>query len=243
MYFIKGWANNNRISSRELQLEIWKAIQEGEKEIEIDCYGQHNIGLLPKLTKNVTLHIKNCIGQRLGAMSNKHINIIAYESASDDVGFLNIGADITILGDTSNATGSAMAQGRIFINGSTGARALAMAKHNPAYKKPELWVLGSVGDYSFEFNCGAIAVVCNIKPMNKLILGKNPCKGMVGGKIFFRGEIDTNLLDQNIKQKKLNNEDWTWLLDNLPIFIYQIKRKDLFDILSIREEWNLLEPK
>ena len=53
-----------------------------------------------------------------------------------------------------------MAGGRVMIGGSIGARGLTMTKWNPEYAKPEMWVLGSVGDTFAEFNCGGIGVIC-----------------------------------------------------------------------------------
>jgi len=50
-----------------------------------------------------------------------------------------------------------MAQGKIYVTGDTGARAMTMTKHNPRFAPPELWVLGSVGDSFAEFMAGGIA--------------------------------------------------------------------------------------
>ena len=50
------------------------------------------------------------------------------------------------------------------IGGSIGARGLTMTKWNPDYTRPEMWVLGSVGDTFAEFNCGGIGVVCGVEP-------------------------------------------------------------------------------
>ncbi len=120
--------------------------------------------------------------------------------ASDDVGYLNIGADIIVKGDATNGVCNAMAQGRVMIGGSIGSRGLTMTKWNPEYQRPELWVLGSVGDTFAEFNCGGIAVVCGIeakKPTN--VLGYRPCVGMVGGWIYYRGATDATYSKNNAK--------------------------------------------
>jgi len=47
-------------------------------------------------------------------------------AASDDVGYLNIGAEITVLGDATNGVCNAMANGKVYIGGSIGARGLTM---------------------------------------------------------------------------------------------------------------------
>ncbi len=80
--------------------------------------------------------------------------------ASDDVGWLNAGADIIVHGHATNGCGNAMAQGKIYVAGDIGARGMTMTKHNPRFDAPELWVLGSVGDSFAEFMAGGIAVIC-----------------------------------------------------------------------------------
>jgi glutamate synthase domain-containing protein 3 len=68
---------------------------------------------------------------------------------------------------------------------------MTMTKANPRFDPPELWVLGSVGDYFGEFMAGGIAVICGIDPQTPdNVLGYRPFVGMVGGKIFFRGPHD-----------------------------------------------------
>ena len=68
---------------------------------------------------------------------------------------------------------------------------MTMTKTNPRFDPPELWVLGSVGDYFAEFMAGGTAVVCGHEPQNPAnVLGYRPCVGMVGGRIFVRGPID-----------------------------------------------------
>ncbi len=96
-------------------------------------------------------------------MGQPGTTIVCDGPASDDVGYLNIGADIMVKGDATNGVCNAMAQGRVMIGGSIGARGLTMTKWNPDYERPELWVLGSVGDTFAEFNCGGIGVVCGIE--------------------------------------------------------------------------------
>ncbi len=65
---------------------------------------------------------------------------------------------------------------------------MTMTKRNPRFDPPELWVLGSAGDYFAEFMAGGIAVVCGHDTQDpENVLGYRPCVGMVGGRIFFRG--------------------------------------------------------
>ncbi|MDZ7599245.1 MAG: hypothetical protein U5J82_13385 [Desulfobacterales bacterium] len=93
--------------------------------------------------------------------------------ASDDVGWLNAGAEIVVHGNAGNGIANAMAQGKVFVGGNIGARGMTMTKQNPRFAPPELWVLGSTGDYFGEFMAGGIAVVCGVEPP-----GSRQCAGL-----------------------------------------------------------------
>ncbi len=131
-----------------------------------------------------------------------------------------------------------MANGKVFIKGSIGARGLSMTKWNPDYEKPELWVLGSAGDSFAEFNCGGVAVICgiNAKSPNN-VTGYRPCVGMVGGTIFYRGKTDDSYSRVNARLDAPTDMQWQWLTDNMPEYLAKISRDDLSDSLLIRDEW------
>ena len=159
---IPGMENLARLDSRVLEERIHQAIQDGFRDIEIIAQGQHGIGgrLWQTGREPVRIRVTGTSGQRLGSMGFPNTTIDCIGSASDDVGWLNAGAEIIVRGNVTNGTGNAMAQGRISIAGDTGARAMTMTKHNPRFSPPEMWVLGSVGDSFAEFMAGGIAVIC-----------------------------------------------------------------------------------
>jgi len=233
--------NNHRISSKIFEEEVRGAAAVAD-ELILESYGQHNIGLrLGSVGKPLTIRVKGPAGQRLGCMGLKGATIICEGSASDDVGYLNIGADVIVKGDATNGVCNAMAGGRVMIGGSIGARGLTMTKWNPDFERPEMWVLGSVGDTFAEFNCGGVGVVCGVAPKNpENVLGYRPCVGMVGGKIFFRGPIDDSYSKTNAKLTPLSDEEWQWLSERLPEFLEKIERSELLSTLSLRAEWNVL---
>ena len=135
------------------------------RSLVLESYGQHNIGMrLGTPDYPIHIQITGPVGQRLGCMGLPGTTIVCEGPASDDVGYLNIGADIIVKGDATNGVCNAMADGRVMIGGSIGARGLTMTKWNPEHARPEMWVLGSVGDTFAEFNCGGIAVVCGVEP-------------------------------------------------------------------------------
>ena len=233
--------NNHRISSKIFEEEVRAAAAIAD-ELILESYGQHNIGLrLGSVDKPLTIRVKGPAGQRLGAMGLKGTTLICEGSASDDVGYLNIGADVIVKGDATNGVCNAMAGGRVMIGGSIGARGLTMTKWNPDHERPEMWVLGSVGDTFAEFNCGGLGVVCGFNPKNAdNVLGYRPCVGMVGGKIYFRGKIDDSYSKTNAKLSALSDEEWQWLSDRLPEFLEKVGQSSLLPMLSVREEWNML---
>ena len=234
-------AANQRVSSKDFEAAV-RAAAETADDLLLESFGQHNIGLrLGSPERPLTLRVTGPVGQRLGCMGQPGATIVCEGSASDDVGYLNIGADIVVKGDATNGVCNAMAGGRVMIGGSIGARGLTMTKWNPDHERPEMWVLGSVGDTFAEFNCGGIGVVCGVEAKNPdNVLGYRPCVGMVGGKIYFRGSTDGSYSTTNAKLTRPDDAEWQWLLDRLPEFLARIGRPKLLATLSERNEWQLL---
>lgn len=229
-----------RISSMDFEKLVRNAAQESASLL-LESYGQHNIGIRLAREDGLKLHIKGPAGQRLGCMGMPGTTITCEGAASDDVGYLNIGAEITVIGNATNGVCNAMANGKVYIGGSIGARGLTMTKWNPDYEKPELWVLGSTGDSFAEFNCGGISVVCGIEPKNpQNILGYRPCVGMVGGMIFFRGPIDDSYSKNNARLQPLDDDQWQWLREKMPGYLEKINRLELLEDLTVRQEWQVL---
>ncbi len=209
--------------------------------LKLETYGQHNIGIRLQHEDGLHIEVNGPSGQRLGCMGMPGTSITCHNATSDDVGYLNIGAEITVLGDAANGVCNAMAAGKVFIRGSIGARGLSMTKWNPDYQRPELWILGSTGDSFAEFNCGGIAVVCGVNPKQPdNILGYRPCVGMVGGLIYFRGKIDDSYADKNARLANPTDEQWQWLVDNMPTYLDRIGEQGLLQELTAREEWRVL---
>lgn len=229
-----------RLDSMDFERRVYEAAQ-AAPELLLESYGQHNIGIRLEREGGLTLRLNGPAGQRLGCMGMPGTTIVCEGAASDDVGYLNIGAEITVKGNATNGVCNAMANGKVYIAGSIGARGLTMTKWNPDYQRPELWILGSTGDSFAEFNCGGIAVVCNVESKNpQNVLGYRPCVGMVGGTIYFRGPIDDSYSKTNAKLQTLDDEQWQWLQERLPGYLEKIGRSELLDELSKREEWQTL---
>jgi NADPH-dependent glutamate synthase beta subunit-like oxidoreductase/glutamate synthase domain-containing protein 3/NAD-dependent dihydropyrimidine dehydrogenase PreA subunit len=241
-YWIAGMEDGRRLASRILEERIQKAVSDGYRVLKVKGVGQHGIGgrLWRAGDEPVYMEIHGSAGQRIGSMGSCNTHIEVMGSASDDVGWLNAGAEIIVHGTATNGVANAMAQGKIYVGGNVGARAMTMTKHNPRFDPPELWVLGSVGDYFAEFMAGGIAVICGYAPQDTTnILGYRPCVGMVGGKIFFRG-AHKGFFETDAKLEQIDDANWEWLVRNLSLFCEKIHRPDIAQELFDREKWQLL---
>ncbi len=239
---ISGMDNGHRIESRILEERVQKAVERGHRNLEVQAFGQHGIGgrLWKAGEHPVRVKIVGSVGQRVGSMGFPNTRIEIMGPASDDVGWLNAGAEIVVHGNAGNGTANAMAQGKISIAGSIGARGMTMTKHNPRFEPPELWVLGSVGDYFAEFMAGGVAVVCGHDPQNPdNVLGHRPCVGMVGGKIFFRGP-HKGYSQADAKLVPISDEEWHWLMRSLKQFLNDVRQDNILDDLLVREQWQLI---
>jgi NADPH-dependent glutamate synthase beta subunit-like oxidoreductase/glutamate synthase domain-containing protein 3/Pyruvate/2-oxoacid:ferredoxin oxidoreductase delta subunit len=241
---IAGLKAGIRMDSRDMEAALQKAVEDGHRCIEVHAYGQHGIGgRLWKAGKNEELLIRvlGSSGQRIGAMGFPGTSIDVFGPASDDVGWLNAGAHITIRGNATNGVGNAMAQGKIYVAGDIGARGMTMTKCNPRFEAPELWVLGSAGDSFAEFMAGGIAVICGLDtPRFENILGYRPCVGMVAGKIFFRGSHQ-GFSEQDAKLTLPDDREWQWLRSNMEPFLKTIGRTELYSVMmSDRGAWQIL---
>ena len=243
--FIAGKRDEKRLSSRILEETIHQHVKRGNRKLEIQAFGQHGIGgrLWDSAPDKMKIRIIGHSGQRTGSLGTPNTKIEIMGPASDDIGWLNAGAEIIVHGSASNGAMNGAAQGKVFVGGSIGARGMTMTKRNPRFEPPELWVLGSAGDYFGEFMAGGIAVICGLNAANpEQMLGYRPLVGMVGGKVFVRGEAKT-YCDKDAKEVELDDQEWEWLLDGLKTFLKKIKQPKLIDKLAVRKEWRLYESK
>ncbi len=241
---ITGSTKGKRISSRVLEEKIQEAVRKGARKIQITASGQHGIGgrIWPR-GETVKITIDGPVGQRLGSMGMFGTEIIVKGSASDDAGWINCGANITVLGDVTNGAHNACAQGRLYVQGSGGARCDTMTKHNPKFDPPESWYFRDVGDTFAEFKAGGISVICGVNPRNaENILGYRPCVGMVAGLVYFRGPIK-GYSEKDVKLLELTDQDWQWLTDNMKPYLKAIKRTDHYKkLMRSKKEWKKLVP-
>lgn len=239
---IRGNINGHRVSSRELEEQIQAAVKKGERRLTIIADGQHGLGgRIWPVNGRVKVVIEGPVGQRAGSMGMPGTELIIKGNASDDVGWINCGAKITVLGDVTNGAHNAGAQGVLYVQGGGGARCDTMTKFNPRFEPLQSWYFRDVGDSFAEFKAGGIAVVCGVNPRNPInILGYRPCVGMVGGTIYFRGPIQ-GYSTADVKLLELSPQDWEWLIANMKPFLKAVDRMEYFDELTKSvDDWKKL---
>jgi NADPH-dependent glutamate synthase beta subunit-like oxidoreductase/glutamate synthase domain-containing protein 3/NAD-dependent dihydropyrimidine dehydrogenase PreA subunit len=230
---INGNPDGRRVSSKVLEEQIQQAVTDGARQLVIQAQGQHGIGgrIWPRNEK-VSITVCGPVGQRLGSMGMFGTEIVVEGSGSDDVGWLNCGARITMLGDVTNGAHNAGAQGILYVQGGGGARCDTMTKRNPRFEPLQSWYFRDVGDSFAEFKAGGIAVVCGVNPRNpENILGYRPCVGMVGGTIYFRGPIK-GYSAKDVRLVELTSKDWEWLTENIKPYLEAIDRTEYHDLLT-----------
>jgi glutamate synthase domain-containing protein 3 len=239
---IKGKRDGKRLSSRLLEEQIQRAVEAGHRQLTIQAFGQHGIGgrLWKTGGEPVQVTVEGHVGQRLGSLGYPGTFIDVLGPVSDDVGWLNAGAVITVHGHASNGVANGMAQGKVYVAGNIGSRGMTMTKNNPRFEPPELWVLGSAGDYFAEFMAGGVAVICGQAPQNSdNVLGYRPMVGMVGGRVLFRGP-HKGFSHVDAKMLPIDDDTWMWLTDGLATFLTAIDRMELLETLTVRDEWQLI---
>lgn len=231
-----------RMSTQELLLSLEAAVERGETDFYIEASGQHDIGgpLWNREGKKLRFTVRNP-GQRVGSMCLPDTEVLVEGSAPADVGWLNAGGRIVVRGDAGDTAGHCAAAGRIYIGGRTGTRSGSLMKHDPLYEPPELWVLKNVGSFSFEFMGGGKAVICGYESQTlPSVLGEQPCVGMVGGVVYFRGPLGS--LPPDVRVCPLTEDDIAWLDAGLDDFLMAIDRPKLRRELSVWKHWKKIEP-
>ena len=239
---IPGSVGGHRVPSRILEERIQEAVKRGVRELHIVAQGQHGIGgRIWPCGETIKITVEGTSGQRLGSMGMDGTEILVKGSASDDVGWINCGAKITVLGDVTNGAFNAAAQGILYVQGGGGARCDTMTKRNPRFDPPQSWYFRGVGDSFAEFKAGGIAVVCGVDPRNpENILGYRPCVGMVGGTIYFRGPI-RGYSDRDVKLLDLTDQDWEWLTTNMKPYLAAIDRMSFYaELTRSSQAWKKL---
>lgn len=185
----------------------YKALNDNLREIQGDCTisgccGQRFIAA-GMSGKNIT--IEGIPGNALGAYLNG-ASITVKANAQDAVGDTMNEGKIAIHGNIGDAAGYAMRGGKIFVKGNAGYRA---GIHMKEYKEkvPVMVIGGVAGSFLGEYQAGGVIVVLGLNADGKRIVGKFPCTGMHGGKIFLRGDCKDIKFPDQVTARTANGKD------------------------------------
>lgn len=162
------------------------------------------------LREHGEVKVKNVIGHRYlgngmesgvlktwGIVGNASANVMSggifyvYGDVQDDFGDAMNGGIAAIYGNAGDAVGQAKRGGEIYIYGDAGTRAAIQ------HRGGIMIIGGSAGDYLGEYMGGGIVMV--LRYTNSEEVGHMIARGMVGGKIYIRGEVPKEAFGVNKK--------------------------------------------
>lgn len=190
---------------RFLNRMIRNAIEEGEKEFELDnINGQRYIGA--GLNENVKITINGTPGNDLGAFMNGP-RIIVNANAQDGIANTMNAGEIIVHGNVGDIIGYGMRGGKLYIKGDAGYR---VGIHMKEYKEqvPVIISGGTAGDFFGEYMAGGIMILLGLN-RDCPIVGDYLGTGMHGGVIYIRGKVDPHHLGKEVNCLELGEEDMT----------------------------------
>lgn len=199
---------------KQLNAYIRHSVSEGTESIEVNnVCGQRYIG--DALASTTHFHIKGIPGQNLGAFMRGPL-IEVDGNAQDGVGNTMDDGEIRINGHAGDVLGYAMRGGRILVRGDVGYR---VGIHMKAYGEhlPVIVIGGKAGAFLGEYMAGGAIVLLGLSTQypNAPLSGCRLGTGMHGGRIFVKGEIPAPLLGQGLNIDTLNDEDRTFLTEQV----------------------------
>ncbi|MEX2721073.1 MAG: hypothetical protein Q6362_006645 [Candidatus Wukongarchaeota archaeon] len=190
---------------KELNKMIAKAIEEGEKTIDlINVNGQRYIAR--SIREKVQINIDGVPGNDLAIFLNG-ATIFTNSNAQDGVANTMNEGKVVIRGDASDILGYGMRGGKLFIRGNAGYR---VGIHMKAFKekKPVIIVGGTAADFFGEYMAGGIMIVLGLDKRDaQPLVGNYVGTGMHGGVIYIRGEVEPHQLGKEVDVYDLDEED------------------------------------
>ena len=171
--------------------ELNEALRSAERSCRIEsCCGQRFIaaGMADK-----DIILQGVPGNALGAYLNGS-RITVQGNAQDAVGDTMNAGTIVIHGNVGDAAGYAMRGGRIFVKGNTGYRA---------------------GSFLGEYQAGGVIIVLDLDTRQGKCVGKYPCTGMHGGKMFLRSNCEDIDFPEQVTARQASPDDMNELRGHL----------------------------
>ena len=193
-----------------------------------------------KKSSDSNIELKNLLGNRYigDALKDKHIKCLS-GIPGNALGAYMDGATIEVFGNTSDATGDTMNDGEITIHGNAGDTCgYAMrggeiyVRKNTGYRsgihmksyearKPVMVIGNKAGAFLAEYMAGGYIIVLGLDSNENDIVGDFSFKGMYGGKVYIRGEYESN--SDRICIKRASDDDISEILPYLKKFSLNLK--------------------
>lgn len=183
--------------------ELNEALRSAERSCRIEsCLGQRFIaaGMADK-----DIMIQGVPGNALGAYLNGS-TVTVQGNAQDAVGDTMNAGTIVIHGNVGDAAGYAMRGGRIFVKRNAGYRAgIHMKEYQD--KVPLIVIGGKAGSFLGEYQAGGVIIVLDLEARQGKCVGKYPCTGMHGGKMFLRSECKDIEFPEQVTARQASPDD------------------------------------
>lgn len=193
---------------RELNEQINRAVEEGERQFTLDnILGHRYIGA--GIGAGVSFDINGIPGNDLAAFMNG-AEITVNCNAQDGVANTMNAGKIVVHGDAGDILGHSMRGGMILVRGLVGYRC---GIHCKAYgeRMPIMVVGTTAGDYLGEYMAGGMIVVLNRDDEQGSPVGRYCGTGMHGGSIFIRGAVEDHQLGAEVAVEPVNDVAWKTL--------------------------------
>lgn len=226
----------SHMNYRMLNHAIREKVRSGVKQIEIHgVRGQRYIGV--GIDTPLKLRIFGIPGNCLGNL-NTCLDIEVFGNVQDDVGDVMTGGRIVVHGDARDVLAQAFQGGAIYVRGNAGNRCgIQMREYRD--KRPVLIVGGRVDDYLGEYMAGGIIIVLGLNYLGTdvEIVGNCVASGMVGGRIYVRGEVSPSKIGLNPPSIDVLRYLWGLVLEGkLPASLYdRIASLKDFSIHTLQE--------
>ncbi len=200
--------NAEGLHYKNLNELIFEAINSGEDHIKVEnVMGHRYIGDGLKADESVRIDVYGTAGNDLGAFMNG-LSIRIYGNAQDGIGNTMNAGKIFVHGDAGDVLCYGMRGGEVYIKGDVGYR---VGIHMKEYMNfiPKVVIGGCAGDFFGEYMAGGYLILLGLdKSDQKPVIGDYIATGMHGGRIYIRGNVDSDKLSKEAKVFDLDQDDF-----------------------------------
>lgn len=129
--------------------------------------------------------------------------VTVHGDCEDDICDAMQGGKVLIHGSVGDIACQAMQGGQVLIKGDAGNRS-GMQMREFGEKMPIMVIGGRAGDFLGEYMAGGVIIVLNKEDETESV-GFNTGSGMIGGKLYIRGELDPERVGMNPRNHEILN--------------------------------------